>query len=553
MSVVVLPDSSTARVRQLGRLQDIPAVQQLWLLGLVAVAIAAGLWLFFWTQRPDYVPVHAGLDPKATAEASELLRGRQIPFRLDPASGALAVPVDRLADARLALAGAGLAADNAKGFEMMTGDQGFGTSQFIENARYQHALETELARTIAELRPVREARVHLALPKPSAFTRQKDVASASVVLKLHGGSVLEQDQVAAIVHLVASSIPNLAPERVTVVDQFGRMLSNPDPNSEAAVGTRQFEQQRRQEAVYVQRIHELLEPMTGPGRISAQVSVDMDFDQTEEARETYGPQPGAVRSEQVSEAGTATAAVPAQGVPGSASNTPDATATTPAANPAAAPAAAPATALTGPTSRTAVRNYEVDRTLTHKRQAPGRIRRVTAAVLVDHLPGPPAKDGKPVPRPLTAAELGRIQTLVQQAIGYDAQRGDAVSVVNVPFARDAGADPGEDVPTFWEHPRARDLLRTLLGGLAVLLVIMFVLRPAFRQLLAPRASAPALPSAAAADDEVPLSLSTPAAAATTGTGTSLSFEDKLQLARTAVSNDPKRVAAVVRDWVEQDG
>src|SRR6478672_8728874 len=206
--------------------------------------------------------------------------------------------------ALLAVAGAGLSSNTGDGFESMEGDQGFGTSQFVENARYQHALETELARTIANLRPVREARVHLALPKPSAFTRQKDEASASVVLQLQSGATLEQGQVDAIVHLVASSIPDLTPERVTVVDQYGRMLSNPDPDSDAAIGAAQFDQQRRQEALVVQRIEQLLEPVTGPGRVSAQVSVDMDFNQTEEARETYGPQ--AVRSEQTSESGTAT-------------------------------------------------------------------------------------------------------------------------------------------------------------------------------------------------------------------------------------------------------
>src|SRR5690606_23929279 len=174
---------------------------------------------------------------------------------------------------------------------------------FIESARYQHAMEVELARTIANLRPVREARVHLAMPKPSAFTRQREPASASVVLQLRAGSTLEQGQVNAIVHLVASSIPGRPAENVTVVNEFGRMLSNADPHSDAAVGARQCEQQRRQEAVYVPRIQELLEGMTGPGRVSATVSVDMDFAQTEEASERYGPQPAIVRSEQISESG----------------------------------------------------------------------------------------------------------------------------------------------------------------------------------------------------------------------------------------------------------
>ncbi|HSR65314.1 MAG TPA: flagellar basal-body MS-ring/collar protein FliF [Xanthomonadaceae bacterium] len=562
MSVIALP-KSPGGLKDIGRLQDIPAVRQLALLAVAAAAIGLGLWLFFWTQKPDYVPVYAGMDPKATSDASDLLRTQQIPFRIDAGSGALAVPADRLGDAKLALAGAGLSSNTGDGFESMEGDQGFGTSQFVENARYQHALETELARTIANLRPVREARVHLALPKPSAFTRTKEEATASVVLQLQSGATLEQGQVDAIVHLVASSIPDLAPERVTVVDQFGRLLSNPDPDSDAAIGAEQFDQQRRQEALVVQRIEQLLEPLTGPGRVSAQVSVDMDFNQTEEARETYGPQ--AVRSEQVSESGTATPAggganAGAQGVPGSASNTPAAA----AANAKAAPAGgAPAqnaqnaagngdgTVLTGPTSRSSVRNFELDRTLTHTRQAPGKIRRITAAVLVDNVPaGAPGADGKARTRALTPAETQRIQTLVQQAIGFDAQRGDVVSVVNQPFARDLG-DAADDAPPVWQNPRARDLLRTLLGGLAVLLVVWFVLRPAFRQLLQPRA-APVVRAELVEDEEVPVAISAPGGGRVTA-AQAMHFDDKLQVARNAVNTDAKRVAAVVRDWVGEDG
>lgn len=563
MSVIALP-KTPGGLKDIGRLQDIPAVRQLALLAVAAAAIGLGLWLFFWTQKPDYVPVFAGMDPKATSDASDLLRTQQIPFRIDASSGALAVPAERLGDAKLALAGAGLSSNTGDGFESMEGDQGFGTSQFVENARYQHALETELGRTIANLRPVREARVHLALPKPSAFTRTKEEASASVVLQLQSGATLEQGQVDAIVHLVASSIPDLAPERVTVVDQYGRMLSNPDPDSDAAIGAAQFDQQRRQEALVVQRIEQLLEPVTGPGRVSAQVSVDMDFNQTEEARETYGPQ--AVRSEQTSESGTATPAgaananATAQGVPGSASNTPAAAAAN--AKPAAGNANAPAqgaqaanadgTVLTGPTSRTAVRNFELDRTLTHTRQAPGKIRRITAAVLVDNVPaGAPDKDGKVKTRALTPAETQRIQTLVQQAIGFDAQRGDVVSVVNQPFARDLG-DPADDAPPVWQNPHARDLLRTLLGGLAVLLVVWFVLRPAFRQLLQPRVGPPLVRAELVDDDDVPVAISAPGARGNAASQ-AMNFDDKLQVARNAVNTDAKRVASVVRDWVGEDG
>ncbi len=553
MSAIALP-KTTEGLKNLGRLQDIPMVRQLLTLGVTAAAIALGLWLFFWTQKPTYAPL-PGLDAKTAGEARDVLRTAQVPFKIDPTTGALSVPEDRIGEARMALAAGGIGAGEDRGFAAMEGDQGFGTSQFVENARYQHALETELARTISNLRPVREARVHLAMPKPSAFTRNKDPASASVVLQLQSGASLEQGQVDAIVHLVSSSIPGLPASNVTVVDQFGRLLSNPDPDSDAAISAKQFERQRRQEAVFVRRIQELLEPMTGPGRVRAEVSVDMDFSQTEQASEKYGPDPAIVRSEQLSESGNLAAANPPQGVPGSASNTP---ATTAAANPdpnaagaAGTANAAQATAATGNGSRSSVRNYEIDRTLTHTRQAPGRISRVTAAVLVDNLAGAPGKNGKPTERALNAQEVQRIQSLVQQAIGFDAQRGDVVTVVNSPFARQP--EVATEPAPFWENPRARDLLRTLLGGLAVLAVVWFVLRPAFRALTTPKVLVKHEPQQAEVTemldhDDQPV---TPALTQERA-AKRRDFEAKVQVARDAVTTDSKRVASVVRDLVNAD-
>lgn len=569
MAVIALPKTpNAATLKDLGRLQDIPAVRQLGAFAVVAAVIALGLWLFFWTQKPDYVPVFAGLDGKATTEAGDLLTNAQIPFRIED-GGALAVPADRLGEAKMALAAAGLPNQKAQGFDAMDGQQTFGTSQFMENARYQNALEQELARTIANLRPVREARVHLALPKPSAFTRQKESASASVVLQLQPGASLEQGQVDAIVHLVSSSITGLPPQNVTVVDQSGRMLSNPDPDSEAAIGAKQFDAQRRQEAVFVSRIQELLEPMTGRGRVSAQVTVDMDFSQTEEAREMYGapPLPGQqpagtqVRSEQVSESGTLGAAggnafAAATGVPGSTSNAPAAGTATP-------PAAAES-GVSGPGSRTAVRNYEVDRTLTHRREAPGRIRRVTAAVLVDNIPVSNAgSDTKKTPvsyRALNATEVQRIESLVQQAVGFDANRGDVVSVVNAPFAP-AAADLAEDALPLWQDPKMLMLARTVLGGLAVLALILFVLRPAFRNLMGGNkaAAAPAPQVVQVIDEDVQVNINSNNTidarqqTAQVHAAPVANFDEKLQIARTAVGTDPKRVANVVRAMVEADG
>jgi flagellar M-ring protein FliF len=531
------------------RLHSLQITRRLGLMAMIAVAVAAGLFVFFWSQKPAYTPLYTGLDEKGTAEAADLLRTAQIPFKLDQATGAITVPEEKLYDARLKLAGAGLTDTGNMGFEVMEKDPGFGVSQFVENARYQHALETELARTIASLRPVREARVHLAIPKPSAFTRQRDVSSASVVLELRGGNGLERNQVDAIVNMVASSIPDLAPERVTVVDQSGRLLTIADPNSDAAMNAAQFEQVQRQESDYNQRIRELLEPMTGPGRVNPEVSVDMDFSVTEEARELYNGEPPKLRSEQVSD--NTTAAIGPQGVPGATSNTPP-----------GAPQPAAATTPTE-TSKSATRNYELDRTLQHTRQPPGRIKRVSVAVLIDHVPRPGAK-GKMVEQALSAAELTRIEGLVKQAVGFNAERGDTVSVMNAPFVRNA--PEAEDKPGWWEDPRVMNGLRLLLGAAVVLALLFGVLRPALRQIAGPPPakdkdkdkSEPQNADVSMLDEDDPLlaSMTDDTASIAGGNRVAIAlpdgYEERLRLAREAVKQDSKRVAQVVKGWVASE-
>jgi flagellar M-ring protein FliF len=527
------------------RLQSLQITRRLGLMAMIAVAVAAGLFVFFWSQKPQMMPLYTGLDQKATAEATDLLRTAQIPFELNPATGAISVPEKNVHDARLKLAGSGLTESGRLGFELMERDPGFGVSQFVENARYQHALETELVRTITALRPVRDARVHLAIPKPSAFTRQRDVASASVVLELRGGQQLERNQVDAIVHMVASSIPDLAPERVTVVDQSGRMLTIADPNSDAALNAAQFDQVRRLETSFNQRIRELLEPMTGAGRVNPEVSVDMDFSVIEEARELYNAEPQKVRSEQISE-NTSAAAGP-QGVPGAASNTPP------------GPDAAPATAA-APTesSKNATRNYELDRTLQHTRQPAGRVKRVSVAVLVDHVPRAGA-NGKVSDQALSAAELTRVEALVKQAVGFDTERGDTVSVMNAPFVRESVP---VEAPKWWENPQVRDALRLLLGAIVVLALVLGVLRPAMRQISGPPKALPGavedpltadvqilddgteMPALAA--DRVQLGSPSPLALPVDA------YEERLRMAREAVQADSKRVAQVVKGWVAND-
>ncbi|WP_349812046.1 flagellar basal-body MS-ring/collar protein FliF [Xanthomonas dyei] len=551
------------------RVRSLQITRKLTMMAMIALAVGAGLAVFFWSQKPGYQSLYTGLDEKGNAEAADLLRTAQIPFKIDQGTGAISVPQDRLYDARLKLAGSGLTGkETGGGFELMEKDPGFGVSQFVENARYQHALETELSRTISTLRPVREARVHLAIPKPSAFTRQRDVASASVVLELRGGQGLERNQVDAIVNLVASSIPDMTPERVTVVDQSGRMLSIADPNSDAAQHAAQFEQVRRQESSYNQRIRELLEPMTGPGRVNPEVSVDMDFSVVEEARELYNGEPAKLRSEQVSD--SSTSATGPQGPPGATSNSPGqppapAVAGAPG-TPAAANGQAAAPAAPTESSKSATRNYELDRTLQHTRQPAGRIKRVSVAVLLDNVPRPGAK-GKMVEQPLTAAELTRIEGLVKQAVGFDAARGDTVSVMNAPFVREAVA--GEEGPKWWEDPRVQNGLRLLVGAVVVLALLFGVVRPTLRQLTGVTAvkekhrkggndGTPQNADVRMVNEDDDLMPGLEEDTAQIGQEKKIpialpdAYEERMRVAREAVKADSKRVAQVVKGWVASE-
>lgn len=533
------------------QLKDLPALRQLALLLGVALAVGVGLWGYRWAQQPGYTPLYSGLADRDAADIADALRSASIPFRFDAASGALSVPQAQLDQVRLSLASQGLPrGGSGVGFEMMQQDQGFGTSQFIEGARYQHALETELARTITSLQPVRAARVHLAIPKPSAFARTAGSPSASVLVDLHAGRLLEQSQVSSIVHMVASSVAAMQPGAVTVIDQNGRLLSNQGGDSAMAQSTEQLQYIRRLEADYARRIGELLLPMLGPGRMSAQVAADIDFSVTEEAREIYQPDPAKVRSEQLVEDSTR-GNRSAVGVPGATSNQPPQTSGNPQLNALAADGSDVQNL-----SRQTVRNYELDRTVSHTRQSVGRVRRLSVAVLVDHLPRPRegGRKGEIERMPLSTEELAKVESLVREAVGFEANRGDSLSVQNAPFIVADFAEP-EPLP-LWERPGVLDIARQAGGVGLALVLIMFVLRPALRALLATplRAqSVAALPGGqqqgqgALAEDRLQLAGGEPSPSALPP------YEQKLQMARQAVAQDPKRVAQVVKTWIGQEG
>jgi flagellar M-ring protein FliF len=553
----------------------------------IAAAVAAGVTVVLWTRGPSYSLLYANIATEDQSAIAQALDAAQIPYRIQPGSNNIEVAAERISEARMKLAGQGLP-ESGGGFALMDKDPGFGVSQFMENARYQHALETELARTIANLRPVEGARVHLAIPHQSAFVRDHRPGTASVFVQVKPGRRLEQGQVQAIVNLVASSVPEMDASQVTVVDQQGRLLSSPEGHDEFALREQQFDMVHRLEEDYTQRIEALLSPMIGAGRVRAQVVAQMDMSVSEEAREQYRPDSQIVRSEQVSEQSSRDGSA-AGGVPGALTNQPPpagvaqqppasvvqqpAAAANNAANAAAngtnkapAPGAAPTqpvgSGITGngvadsSSSKQTTRNYEIDRTLAYTHQPAGKLKRLTVAVLVDNV-RITDKEGKVKEIPLTQQQLDRVTQLVKDSVGFDEARGDNVNVVNASFTSDAPPSDGElESPAFWESPLFLNVAK-LVAGLAVLLVLVLsVLRPMVRTLIGPaRPQLQLMPRTATAASGAPEptgASNTPALPGADAKAIALSHEQQVAQARTLVTQDAKRVAQVVRGWVAQD-
>ncbi|NLG77299.1 MAG: flagellar M-ring protein FliF [Xanthomonadaceae bacterium] len=526
-----------------------PSLKPLAMLIGIAAAVAAGVGVVLWSKEPTYALLYGNLGQQDAAQIAQALDASGVPYKLDATTGAITVPADRVHDARLKLAGQGLPEGDG-GFAVLSKDPGFGVSQFMEGARYQHALETELARTISNLQAVEGARVHLALPRQSAFVRDRRAPSASVFLQLKPGRRLESQQVTAIANLVASSIPELESGQVTVVDQQGRLLSAPGGDDEFAVREKQLEIARNLEERYTSRIESLLAPLVGIGRVRAQVVADVELSTTEEAREQYRPDSQIVRSEQTAEETSRNGAGP-QGVPGALTNQPPTpgvalppgAAATPAADASDQNAAAPnVVAPPDNTSRQSTRNYEIDRTVAYTKQPAGRLKRLTVAVLVDNLRSTD-EDGNVTETPLTAEQIENITRLVKDAVGFNEERGDSVNVVNASFR---GEMQPEEVPVdtipLWQNPLVRDIAKLLAGLIVLIVLVVSVLRPLVRGLLA--APKPAYTPALPGPEVQQVEASTSAAA--------LDYEGQIAQARSLVNQDPARVAQVVKSWVGND-
>jgi len=538
----------------------ITGLKPLVLLVGVAAAIAAGVGIMLWSIGPTFSLLYSNLAGEDAAQITQALDSARIPYKLDDGGGSISVPSEQIAAARLKLAAQGLP-EGGGGVNAMTKDPGFGVSAFMENARYQHALETELARTIASLQNVQGARVHLAMSRQSAFVSDRRPGSASVFLQLKAGRRLDDEQVQAISNLVASSVPELQAAQVTVVDQAGRLLSAPNGDSDAAIRDKMFEAAHRLEESYANRIQEMLTPLVGPGRVRAQVVAQMDMSTTESTVEKYNPQSQVVRSESTAEDAAKNGSGNAGGVPGALTNQPPVpgVALPPGAQPQVAQSGATASgaatpnngtgsAVTGPdsTSRQSTRNYEIDRTMAYTRSPAGKLTRLSVAVLIDNL-RTTDKDGKVTETPLPKDQIDRLTGLVRDAVGFDATRGDTVNVVNSSFLGAAVIPEGEleSIP-IWEKGWAQTLAKVLAGLIVLVIVIFSVLKPLAKGLIN-AAKTPALRTGALAAAGVAGGGNLPPPEAP-----GIAYEQQIAQARGLVAQDPKRGAQVVKAWVSAD-
>jgi len=530
----------------------LPVLRQLGLMIGLAASVALGVAVVMWSQEPSYTLLYGNLSGTDTSQVLDVLQKSNIPYQVDEGSGAIMVASEKIHDARLKLATEGLPKGNGVGFELFDKEQELGTSKFIEQARYQHAVEIELSRSIMTMRGVKNARIHLAIPKRSVFVRKKEKPTASVVLDLYSGHGLNDGQIASIAHMVSSSVPGLVPENVTVVDQSGNLLSSVRKDDMMSATAGQFEFTRKLEDNYKRRIEDLISPIVGPGRVRAQVVADMDFTMTEKTRESYNPDMPALRSEQlVTESSGGTGA--AVGIPGALSNQPPTGGT---ANNAGQDNANQGSGSSSSSNSRTTRNYELDKTISHTRSSVGSIRKLSVAVLVDDLQKQDA-DGNVTRSPLNDAAITRLQTLVKEAVGYDSVRGDSVNVINASFYV---PEKQEELPEqgLFEKPWVQNIIKQALGGLVVLILIFGVLRPVLKGLTDKGTQDQKLRLAEAGgfsegefgEDTVRISggnsnapqLASPA-----------QMEDKLQAAKSLANQDPGQVAQVVKTWVATDG
>ena len=552
-AITTLPVTANSPTPGFGsRLAAMPARSKFMLGGGLAILAGTVLAITLWSNQGDFRPVFTGLSDKDGGAVITQLTTLNVPYRHE-AGGTILVPASQVYDVRMKLASAGLPKGSTVGYELMD-KSSIGQTQFNERLSFQRGLEGELTRTITALADVADARIHLAIPQQNGFFREQQKPSASVMLTLRGGRSLDRAQIAGIVHLVSASVPELSPKAVSVLDQTGALLSNTSNDSLGGSGldSQQLQYKQQIEANFNKRIYELLEPVVGRENLRATVTADVDFSQVESTAEEFKPNQGqnanaSVRSSQTNEAINSTPAQPS-GVPGAATNQPPVPATAPI-NGQAAPLQATGANPNSSTRREAVTNFELDKTVRVTRNATGAVRRLNAAVVVNHRTTTDPK-GKTTTLPVSQEELDKLTALVKETMGFNQERGDSLKIISAPFMVDKHSTV--DLP-LWQQPWVIDMVRAAalpLALVAIAVIAVFgMVRPA---ILAARPLPPAGLGAASqlnavVDDEndLPVVLGPGGLPALAGP----LVNEKLERARLLARENPIAVANIMRGWI----
>lgn len=506
----------------------------------IALFLAVVIGGFLWAREPAYAVLFSIQDEKDGGQIVAALQQQNIPYHFSEGGHTILVPQNVVHDTRLRLAAQGLPKGGLVGFELLE-NQKMGISQFAEQINYQRGLEGELARSIQSIAAVKGARVHLGIPKQTAFLRDEQKTSASVLVSLYPGRALESAQVAGIVNLVASSVPQLNPLNVTVIDQEGRLISqSQDPLRNAGLDPSQLKYVREIEANYAKRIEDILSPVVGVSNVRAQVAADIDFSQIDQVAETYKPNPSpetAIRSQQTIENSSGSPA--AAGIPGALSNQPPASATAPLSQPPVAGTSSTSNGNAQNYSKNTSTNYEVDKTIRHTKSVPGTVRRLSVAIVVNHKKELAKDPAKSKSLPLTDVEMKQLTELAREAVGFNKERGDTLNVANAPFTP-IEKDIVPDAP-FWANSELiatlKDVAKYLLFAGLIFWLWTRLLKPMLGKMME-TASAPRSGTANSTAPGDPSHMP------------QMMYENKLAAARDLAKKDPKVVASIVKGWVD---
>lgn len=549
---------------QINALSQLHIVRQLVFMLIVAAGIALGTAIAMWSTNSEYTALYVNMASQDSADVITALEQNGTQFKIDGNSGAITVPSDIVQRVRLQLANAGLPRASSRGYAILEDEQSIGTSNFIQQARFNRALEQELVQTIKHIQGIRDARVHLSVPKQSSFIRNSNKPSASVMIDLINTQSLGETQLMGIVHLVASSVAGLEAENVTVVDQRGTLLTHRS-NSEFGTSSENIRFTRGIEENYSGRIIDILTPIVGVGNVRAQVSANLDFTLIETTEETFNPNAVVIRSEQIQEeisGSSSTGAVE----PGTLSQTP------PLADNDSVTDSVTDQVPSGNSNQTRIsstRNYEIDRSVSLIRTVPGSIRQISVAVLVDLHAGENSvetTDDGTAPDDAALAQIAeldqekidRLTQLVKNTIGFNEARGDIVSVISEQFYTVAELPPAAEIP-IWQQAWVASAAKQSAAGLVVLFLIFGVLRPAMQSVVSTQESLPkqnksllaGASSTEIADDQESLSDHANTLPAPTAPGKSI-YDENLSLAQDLVSKEPARAARMIQNWLAND-